>query len=136
MALDADATIVRGRIGVAACGPREPLVQSSDAAIEPAAAMVDASARSFALELGIGKNTAQRALTTPRTAHLVEPLRRRTGFGRFDAAAYRPAIPVGVLSRALRHASPPPQESSGRLAAERKTAAAVQLRRQLVLLLS
>jgi DNA-binding transcriptional ArsR family regulator len=132
--LGANAPIVRRCIGSTAWCALELLAQSSDATIEQGAATVDASVRSVALGLGVSKNTAQRALRALRAAHLVEPLQRRTEFGKFDAAAYRLTIPAGVLSSEPRPMQSPPRDSSGRLRPARKPAAAGQLGQQLVLL--
>jgi hypothetical protein len=80
--LGAQAPTVRRRIGATAWCALELLAQSSDASIERGAATVDASIRAVAVELGVSKNTAHRALRTLRAAHLVRSVQPRTGSGK------------------------------------------------------
>jgi len=57
------------------------------------------SVRSLATELGVSKNTAQRAVAALRAARLITPLATRRDAGKFAAGAYRLAVPTAVLAR-------------------------------------
>ena len=61
--------------------------------------------QTLAVELGVAKNTAHRALKTLRGAGLLEHTQARAAAGRFDTSAYRLAVPDDVLTRSLRSIS-------------------------------
>jgi predicted DNA-binding transcriptional regulator YafY len=69
--------------------------------------VADVSVRSLAVELGVAKNTALRAIKTLRAAGVVEHRQRRDGGGRYDASAYRLMLPTDVFSRPGFHAQFP-----------------------------
>jgi DNA-binding transcriptional ArsR family regulator len=61
--------------------------------------IVRSSVRELAVQLGVAKNTAQRALLRLRRARLVAFAQPRDPSGRFDSSSYRLDIPDDVLSR-------------------------------------
>ena len=50
--------------------------------------------QTLAVELGVAKNTAHRAIKTLRGAGLLEHDQARAAAGRFDTSAYRLAVPT------------------------------------------
>lgn len=88
-----DAGAMRRRVGpVAWC-----VLESVVAAIDHDG-LATLSIRSVAAELGVSKNTVQRAMATLRTAALVDPIAARRDDGRFAAGAYRVSLARSVLA--------------------------------------
>lgn len=90
----AEAAALRRQLGPMAWCPLEVVVAVSD---DDGLAVV--SVRSLAAELGVSKNTAQRALTILRAVGLAVPAPARRVGGRFAVGAYRIAILRSALTR-------------------------------------
>lgn len=59
--------------------------------------IADSSVREIAVQLGVAKNTAHRAVRALRAAGLVSPIQRRDNEGRFLDGGYRLTVPPDVL---------------------------------------
>lgn len=90
-----DGAVLRRRLGPLAWCALETVVAVSD---DQSIAAV--SVRSMAVELGVSKNTAQRVLTTLRTAGFITSIPARRDGGRFSTGGYRVTIAASVLARA------------------------------------
>jgi hypothetical protein len=103
------AAATRRRLGPLAWCALEALHQR--AALTDSGWIADVSVQILAIELGVAKNTAHRALKTLRGAGLLEHTQTRAAAGRFDTSAYRLATADDVLSR---HTLKSPGRSSSR----------------------
>jgi hypothetical protein len=108
-----EAASLRRRLGPVAWCALECLLDASVDGITSASTI-----RSVAVDLGVAKNTAHRAVARLVAAGLVEPVQERAQDGRFRHGRYRLHVTgVGVL--------PPPRPARPRVA--RPTAAPEQL---------
>lgn len=90
-----DAAAVRRRVGPVAWCVMESVVAAADSY-----GVARVSIRSIAADLGVSKNTVQRAMTALRTAEFVAPVVVARGDGgRFAAGAYRVYVAGSVLAR-------------------------------------
>jgi DNA-binding transcriptional ArsR family regulator len=92
------ATDVRRSVGPTAWCVLEQLAMSAPSQVAEAW-IVRSSVRELAEQLGVAKNTAQRALLRLRRARLVAFAQPRDSSGRFDSSSYRLNIPDDVLTR-------------------------------------
>lgn len=89
---------VRRMLGPTAWCALEVLVAVAEPA-GPDGRVVAASVRSVAAELGVSKNTAQRALTVLRRAGLIRLARQHRANGRFDRGSYVLNVPTARPAR-------------------------------------
>ena len=90
--LGADAAVARKRLGPVAWCVLEALVAATDTH-----GVAHGSIRSIASDLGVSKNTVQRAMTALRAAALVAPVAARRDDGRFAAGVYGVHVASSVL---------------------------------------
>ena len=88
---------VRRRVGPTAWCALEVLAASATRGRGGDGLHVDASVRSVAVELGVSKNAAHRAMLALRRARLITSTQRRAGDGRFDASTYAIADTTGIV---------------------------------------
>ena len=86
---------VRRQLGPLAWAALEVLV--SHGTMVDGELIADSSVRDVAVQLGVAKNTAHRAVRALRAAVLVSPIQRRDHDGRFLDGGYRLTIPHDVL---------------------------------------
>ena len=123
------ASALRRDVGAQAWSELELLVAS---ARDSAPNTVSTSVRALAVELGVSKNTAARALAVLTAAGLVSPRQQRASSGTFDAGSYRLTIPADVISvdASTSHREPTstgPSQLRTRNAARRRDVAPAQL---------
>jgi len=98
---------LRREVGAQAWAALELFVAAAD---ETAPATVVMSVRALALELGVSKNTAGRAVARLAAAGLIAALQDRGSNGRFDTGRYelriRPHVIAFDLSERVEHAAP------------------------------
>ena len=88
---------VRRRVGPTAWCALEVLAASATRGRGGDGLRVDASVRSVAVELGVSKNAAHRAMLALRRSGLIISTQRRAGDGRFDAGTYAIADTTGIV---------------------------------------
>ena len=86
---------VRRQLGPLAWAALEVLV--SHGTMVDGESIADSSVRDVAVQLGVAKNTAHRAVRALRAAVLVSPIQRRDNDGRFLDGGYRLTVARDVL---------------------------------------
>ena len=89
---------VRRQLGPLAWAALEVLV--SHGTMVDGESIADSSVRQIAVQLGVAKNTAHRAVRALRSARLVSPIQRRDNDGRYLAGGYRLTVAGDVLHTA------------------------------------
>lgn len=119
------ASELRRRLGSTAWCALEVLTAAARAPDDPRDVVAEMTVRDVAGELGVARNTAQRALSALRAAGLVASTQRRARGGRFAAGAYVLHIPPHVLtwlrSEAISSSTTPKSRMSSRARAPRST---------------